>query len=125
VVIAMSARDSKAMREIRHRRVRRKIVGTALRPRLSIFRSLNHIYAQVIDDSAGQTLVSVSTLDPQVRNKTSGMEKSKKAEIVGTLLAEGALNEGIKRVVFDRGGHKYHGRVKTLAEAARKAGLEF
>jgi large subunit ribosomal protein L18 len=86
---------------------------------------LNHIHAQLIDDSSGQTLVSMSTLDSQVRNKTDGMGKSKKAEIVGALLAEKALNEGIKQVVFDRGGCKYHGRVKALAEAARKAGLEF
>jgi len=125
VVIMMSARDSKAMREIRHRRVRRKIGGTTSPPRLSVFRSLNHTYAQVIDDSKGQTLVSMNSLDSQVRSKTNGMGKSKKAEIVGTLLAEKALNKGIKQVVFDRGGYKYHGRVKALAEAARKAGLEF
>lgn len=125
MVIAMSARDSRAMRKIRHRRVRRKIVGTTPCPRLSVFRSLNHIYAQVIDDSTGQTLVSMSTLDPQIRSRTDGMKKSEKAELVGTLLVEKALSKGIKRVVFDRGGHKYHGRVKALAEAARKAGLEF
>ena len=125
MVIMMRARDSKAMREIRHRRVRRKIGGTISPPRLSVFRSLNHIYAQVIDDSKSQTLVSMSSLDSQVRSKTDGMGKSKKAEIVGTLLAEKALNKGIKQVVFDRGGYKYHGRVKALAEAARKAGLEF
>lgn len=125
MVTMMKARTSKAMREIRHRRVRRKIAGTASRPRLSVFRSLNHIYAQVIDDSTGQTLLSVSTLDSQVKNKTDGMVKTKKAEIVGTLLAEKALNKGIKQVVFDRGGYKYQGRVKALAEAARKAGLEF
>jgi large subunit ribosomal protein L18 len=125
VVITMNARDSKAMREIRHRRVRRKIGGTTSPPRLAVFRSSNHIYAQVIDDSKGQTLVSMSTLDSQVRSKTDGMGKSKKAEIVGALLAEKALNKGIKQVVFDRGGYKYHGRVKALAEAARKAGLEF
>jgi large subunit ribosomal protein L18 len=100
-------------------------VGTASRPRLSVYRSLNHIYAQVIDDSRGQTLVSMSSLDSLVRSKTDGTEKDKKAEIVGTLLAEKALNKGIKQVVFDRGGYKYHGRVKALAEAARKAGLEF
>jgi len=121
----MSARTSRAMRKIRHKRVRRKIVGTTLRPRLSVFRSLNHIYAQIIDDSTGQTLLSMSTLDPQMRNKTDGMAKTKKAEIVGTLLAEKALNKGVRQVVFDRGGYKYHGRVKALAEAARKAGLEF
>lgn len=101
------------------------MTGTISRPRLCVFRSLNHIHAQVIDDSMGQTLVSMSTLDSQVRSKTDGMGKSKKAEIVGTLLAEKALNKGIKQVVFDRGGYKYHGRVKALAEAARKVGLEF
>lgn len=99
--------------------------GIISSPRLSVFRSLNHIYAQVIDDSKGQTLVSMSSLDSQVRDKTNGIGKSKKAEIVGALLAEKALNKGIKQVVFDRGGYKYHGRVKALAEAARKAGLAF
>lgn len=121
----MSKRDSKAIKEIRHRRVRRKVTGTIARPRLCVFRSLNHIHAQVIDDSNARTLVSMSTLDSQVRSKTDGIGKSKKAEAVGILLAEKALNRGIKQVVFDRGGYKYHGRVKALAEAARKAGLEF
>lgn len=121
----MSARDSKAIRKIRHRRVRQKMMGTVSRPRLSVFRSLNHIHAQLIDDSAGRTLVSMSTFESQVKSKTDGMGKSKKAEIVGTLLGERALHEGIRQVVFDRGGYRYHGRVKALAEAARKAGLEF
>ncbi len=121
----MSGKDSKAIKKIRHRRVRQKVTGTVSRPRLCVFRSLNHIRAQLIDDSMGQTLVSMSTLDSQVRSKTDGMGKSKKAELVGTLLADKALNKGIKQVVFDRGGYKYHGRVKALAEAARKAGLEF
>ena len=121
----MSGKDSKVIKKIRHRRVRQKVTGTTSRPRLCVFRSLNHIHAQLIDDSMGQTLVSMSTLDSQVRSKTDGMGKSKKAEVVGTLLAEKALNKGIKQVVFDRGGCKYHGRVKSLAEAARKVGLEF
>ena len=121
----MSGKDSKVTKKIRHRRVRQKVTGTIARPRLCVFRSLNHIHAQLIDDSMGQTLVSMSTLDSQVRSKTDGMGKSKKAEIVGTLLAEKALDKGIKQVVFDRGGYKYHGRVKALAEAARKVGLEF
>jgi large subunit ribosomal protein L18 len=86
---------------------------------------LNHIYAQAIDDAVGQTLVSMSTLDPEVRSKTSEMVKAKKAEMVGVLLAERALSKGINCVVFDRGGYKYHGRVKALAEAVRQAGLEF
>ncbi len=113
------------MRKIRHKRVRQKISGTTARPRLCVFRSLNHIHAQLIDDSRSQTLVSISTLDSQVRSKTNGKAKTKKAEVVGTLFAERSLNKGIKQVVFDRGGYKYHGRVKALAEAARKAGLEF
>ena len=121
----MNERDSKAIRTIRHIRVRQKVTGTISRPRLCVFRSLNHIHAQLIDDSSDQTLVSMSTLDSQIRGKTNGMVKTKKAEIVGTLIAEKALNKGIKQVVFDRGGYKYHGRVKVLAEAARKAGLEF
>jgi large subunit ribosomal protein L18 len=124
-VAIMNGRDSKAIKKIRHRRVRQKLAGTISRPRLCVFRSLNHVHAQLIDDSSGQTLVSMSTLDSQVKSKTDGMEKSKKAGIVGTLLAEKALNKGIKHAVFDRGGYKYHGRVKALAEAARKAGLEF
>ena len=124
-MVIMNRRGSKAIRKIRHRRVRQKTTGTISRPRLCVFRSLNHIHAQLIDDSKGQTLVSMSTLDPQVKNKTNGIGKSKKAEMVGALLAEKALNEGIKQVVFDRGGYRYHGRVKALAEAARKAGLEF
>jgi large subunit ribosomal protein L18 len=124
-VAIMSGKDSKVTKKIRHRRVRQKVTGTISRPRLCVFRSLNHIHAQLIDDSMGQTLVSMSTLDSQVRSKTDGMGKSKKAEVVGTLLAEKALNKGIKQVVFDRGGCKYHGRVKSLAEAARKVGLEF
>jgi large subunit ribosomal protein L18 len=124
-VTTMSGRDSKAIRKIRHRRVRQKVTGTISRPRLCVFRSLNHIHAQLIDDSKGRTLVSMSTLDSQARSGTDGMGKSKRAEIVGGLLAEKALDKGIKQVVFDRGGYKYHGRVKALAEAARKAGLEF
>jgi large subunit ribosomal protein L18 len=124
-VAIMSGKDSKAIKKIRHRRVRQKVAGTISRPRLCVFRSLNHIHAQLIDDSMGETLVSVSTVDSQVRGKTDGMGKIKKAEVVGTLLAEKALEKGIKQVVFDRGGCKYHGRVKSLAEAARKVGLEF
>lgn len=121
----MSGKDSKATKRIRHRRVREGLAGTGSRPRLCVFRSLNHIRAQIIDDTVGQTLASVSTLDPQVRSKVDGMGKSKRAELVGTLLAEKALGQGIKQIVFDRGGYKYHGRVKALAEAARKSGLEF
>lgn len=112
-------------RKIRHKRVRRRTAGTTLCPRLCVFRSLNHIYAQIIDDSAGQTLVSMSTLDAEVERRSGQMAKTKKAEVVGSLLAEKALSKGLKRVIFDRGGYSYHGRVKALAEAARQAGLEF
>ena len=123
----MNKGNARLTRRIRHRRVRRKVVGAMSRPRLCVFRSLNHTYAQLIDDSTGRTLVSMSTLDPQVRSKIDGDEivKAKKAEIVGTLLAEKAISSGISHVVFDRGGYKYHGRVKTLGEAARQAGLKF
>lgn len=117
--------DSRLARKVRHKRVTKKVVGTTLRPRLCVFRSLNNIYAQVIDDSLGQTLVSMSTLDPQVRDKARQMVKIKKAEMVGSQLAEKVLNRGINHVVFDRGGYRYHGRVKALAEAARQAGLLF
>ena len=117
--------DSRLAQKVRHRRVRKKVIGTALRPRLCVFRSLNHIYAQIIDDSRGQTLVSMSTLDPEVRDKVGGMVKVKKAELVGSMLAQKALDERISCVVFDRGGYKYHGRIKALADAARKVGLEF
>ena len=112
------------MRKIRHRRVKKRVVGLPSRPRLNVFRSLSHIYVQLIDDSQGHTLVATSTLDPEVRNRTNGMLKMEQAKIVGTLLAERALVKGIKQIVFDRGGYKYHGRVKALAEAARQAGLE-
>ncbi len=121
----MTKGNSGTTREIRHRRVRLGVMGTTSRPRLCVFRSLNHIYAQLIDDSMGQTLVSTSTLDPQIKSKTNEMPKSKKAEVLGTLFAEKTLDKGIKHVVFDRGGYKYHGRIKALAEAARKTGLEF
>lgn len=117
--------DSRLAQKVRHRRVRKKVISTALRPRLCVFRSLNHIYAQIIDDSRGQTLVSMSTLDPEVRDKVGGMLEVKKAELVGSMLAQKALDERISCVVFDRRGYKYHGRIKALADAARKVGLEF
>lgn len=109
----------------RHRRVRKKVVGTPERPRLNVFRSLNHIYAQVIDDSRGHTLVAASSIDPELRDRLKGLTKTQQAAQVGQLLAERALRAGIRRVVFDRGGYKYHGRVKALAEASREGGLEF
>ena len=99
--------------------------GITSRARLCVFRSLNHIYAQVIDDSQGHTLTSASTLDPEIKDETVGKMKAGKAELVGSLVANQALAKGINQVVFDRGGYKYHGRVKALAEAARQAGLKF
>ncbi|MGI6375918.1 MAG: 50S ribosomal protein L18 [Anaerolineae bacterium] len=112
-------------RERRHSRLRNKIVGTPERPRLSVYRSLDNIYAQVIDDSAGHTLVSASTLDGEVRGLVDGLAKSDAAKIVGRVVAERALAAGVTKVVFDRGGVQYHGRVKALADAAREAGLDF
>ncbi len=120
----MSKRAELARRR-RHRRVRRKVVGTAERPRLNVFRSLKHIYAQVIDDDRGHTLVAVSTLDPELRETLNSLTKTEQAKSVGKLLGERALARGVKQVVFDRGGYKYHGRVKALAEGSREAGLEF
>jgi len=120
----MKKQEARLARRIRHRRVRRRVSGTGVRPRLSVFRSLRHIYAQIVDDSTGHTVLSVSTLDPLVKDSVDGVTKTKKAEVVGTAVAERALGKGIGRVVFDRGGCRYHGRVKALAEAARKAGLE-
>jgi large subunit ribosomal protein L18 len=105
--------------------VRRKISGTPDIPRLSVFRSLKHIYAQIIDDAVGQTLVSASTLDGDVRTQVSGLNKTEQAKVVGKRLAEKALSSGVTQVVFDRGGYKYHGRVKALADASREAGLKF
>ncbi|MBI4295638.1 MAG: 50S ribosomal protein L18 [Chloroflexi bacterium] len=109
----------------RHARVRKKVAGTSTRPRLDVFRSLNHIYAQVIDDAKGQTLVSASTLDAELKEQLKDKSKIAQAEIVGALVAKRAIGTGVEQVVFDRGGFLYHGRVKALAEAARKEGLKF
>ena len=109
----------------RHARVRAKVEGTTSRPRLCVFRSSDHIYAQIIDDSRGHTLASASTLDPEIKSSADGKTKTGKSELVGSLVAKRALSEGINQVVFDRGGYKYHGRVKALAEAARQGGLKF
>lgn len=109
----------------RHRRVRRTIVGTPARPRLSVFRSNNHIYAQVIDDAAGHTLAAASSLDPDLRQSLTSGGNQQASAAVGKLVAERAQAKGVTTVVFDRGGNLYHGRVKALAEAAREAGLEF
>jgi len=116
----------KVRRERRKLRVRKKIIGTAERPRLSVYRSLKHIYAQIINDELGHTLVSCSTLDKEVRSKiTEGMSKVEQAKIVGKVLGERALKAGIQAIAFDRNGFLYHGRVRALAEGAREAGLKF
>ncbi len=120
-----SAGDIRAARKKRHSRIRRNMSGSAQRPRLSVFRSLKHIYAQVIDDSSGRTLVSASTLDPELRDNLSGKAKKEKAELVGALIAKRAKGQGVDEVLFDRGGYRYHGRVKSLADGARAEGLRF
>ena len=121
----MGKNESRVARLRRHARVRAKVKSTNSRPRLCVFRSLNHIYAQVIDDLKRHTLTSASTLDPEIRGQLNGKAKAAKAELVGSLVAKRALAKGINQVVFDRGGYKYHGRVKALAEAARQTGLKF
>ncbi|MFC1901926.1 50S ribosomal protein L18 [Chloroflexota bacterium] len=121
----MSEIDKREARYRRHHRVRQKVNGTNSRPRLCIFRSLNHIYAQVIDDSQGHTLISASTLDAEIKDDVAGKSKTARAELVGSLLAKRATSKGVSQVAFDRGGCKYHGRVKALAEAARQGGLKF
>jgi large subunit ribosomal protein L18 len=112
-------------RNRRHARVRKNIQGTSKRPRLNVFRSLAEIYAQVIDDEAGRTLVSASSVDHDLRVKMKSLKKSEQARLVGQAVAERAKALGIQQVVFDRGGYRYQGRVKALAEAAREGGLEF
>lgn len=117
--------DRRKARERRRAHVRRKVVGTPERPRLNVFRSLTHMYAQIIDDSVGHTLVAASTVDGELQELLAGKAKTEQAKLVGKKLAERALQKGVTQVVFDRAGYKYHGRVKALAEAAREAGLEF
>lgn len=118
-------RDVRTARQRRHHWVRRKLQGTRERPRLCVFRSLNHIYAQVTDDTTGFTIAAASTLDRGVRPQLEDKPKTEAAKLVGALVAERALQQGVTTVVFDRGGYKYHGRVRALAESAREAGLEF
>ncbi|MCB2179633.1 50S ribosomal protein L18 [bacterium] len=121
----MARINRKQARIRRHQRVRKHIAGTPERPRLAVFRSLTDIYAQVIDDEAGTTLVSASSIDKILRSKCDGKTKTEQALLVGEAVAERAKEKGISQVVFDRGGFKYIGRVKALAEGARKGGLEF
>ena len=112
-------------RKRRHLRVRKRLAGTTERPRLNVYRSLNHIYAQVIDDTTGVTLTSASSLGAELSKKDKKQTKTEQAKLVGKRVAEQALKAGVSEVVFDRGGYKYHGRIKALAEASREAGLKF
>lgn len=118
----MGKRTRSEMRKRRHRRVRSKISGTAERPRLNVFRSINQVYAQLIDDNKGHTIVSASSLDQELKTDVSRVAR---ARLVGELLGRRAKKSGVKQVVFDRGGYRYLGRVKALAEGAREAGLDF
>jgi len=113
------------LRQRRHDRVRKKVGGTTERPRLAVYRSEHHIYAQVIDDTQGRTLAAASTLDPTIRGDVKYGGNVQAAKAVGSLVAQRASEQGIKKVVFDRGGFAYHGRVAALADAAREAGLDF
>ena len=119
------ARTSKGMRKVRHARVRKKIHGTTERPRLSVYRSLNHVYVQVIDDEQGKTLAAASSLESAVKGQKNGKLKTDVAKMVGSLISDRAKEKGITTIVFDRGGYLYHGRVKALAEAVREGGLVF
>ncbi len=123
--MATNRKTRSEARNRRRTRVRQDISGTPERPRLSVFRSLSGIYAQIIDDLAGNTLVSASTIDPAIREQVKGLKQADKAHLVGKTLAERALGKGIQTVSFDRGGYKYSGRVKALAEGAREGGLKF
>lgn len=121
----MSRINRSVARKRRHIRVRKHLAGTPERPRLNVFRSLTGIYAQIIDDVEGKTLVSASTVDKGLRGKLKGKSKTEQAELVGETLADRAKDQGITEVVFDRGGYKYIGRVKALADKARAGGLKF
>lgn len=121
----MAKKNRAIARERRHSRVRKNITGLPSRPRLNIFKSLTGIYAQIIDDTQGNTLVSASTVDKDLREQMKGMKKSEQAKAVGKAIAERAKSKGISSVVFDRGGFRYIGRVKALADGAREGGLQF
>jgi large subunit ribosomal protein L18 len=120
------AKNSRSIARVRrHIRVRKNLQGTPERPRLNVFRSLSAIYAQVIDDQTGRTLLSASTVDHELREKVKGLKKSEQAKLVGQTIAERAKSKGIQAVVFDRGGYRYIGRIKALADGAREGGLQF
>lgn len=116
---------SNVARKRRHRRIRMRISGTTERPRLNVYRSLDHIYAQVIDDTTGHTLAAASTVEKSLQSEVAGLKKAEQAAVVGKAIAERAKAAGIEQVVFDRGGYRYHGRIKALADSAREGGLTF
>lgn len=121
----LKQRNKNEERKKRHMRTRQKLTGTPERPRLNVYRSLEHIYAQVIDDTVGNTIVSASTLDKEIKEKVDNTSNKEAAKLVGELVAKRAQEKGISQVIFDRGGHIYHGRIKELADGAREAGLKF
>ncbi|HEU0291807.1 MAG TPA: 50S ribosomal protein L18 [Anaerolineales bacterium] len=121
----MANQSRSVARARRHMRVRKDLTGSAQRPRLNVFRSLSGIYAQVIDDQAGHTLASASTVDRDLREKVKGLKKSEQAKLIGKTVAERAKSKGVESVVFDRGGYRYSGRIKALADGAREGGLQF
>ncbi len=121
----MAKKSNSVARARRHVRVRKNLAGTAQRPRLNVFRSVSAIYAQVIDDQSGRTIASASTVDRELREQVKGKKKSEQAKLIGQAVAERAKNKGIQAVVFDRGGYRYMGRVKALADGAREGGLQF
>ena len=121
----MATLDSNKVRLRIHERIRKRLIGNQVRPRLCVFRSNKHIYAQVVDDSKGSTVASASSLEPETKKETKGGGNVAAAKAVGKIVARRALDKGVQAVLFDRGGYIYHGRVKALAEAAREAGLKF
>jgi len=121
----MANKSRSVARTRRHARVRKNLAGSVQRPRLNVFRSLSGIYAQVIDDQAGRTLASASTVDRDLREQVKGLKKSEQAKLIGKTVAERAKSKGIESVVFDRGGYRYGGRIKALADGAREGGLQF
>lgn len=121
----LTKQDKNQARQVRHRRVRQRVFGTTARPRLNVFRSNGHIYAQIIVDETSHTLVSASSLDPELKAQLKSGSNAEAAKAVGQALAQRAIEKGIRQVVFDRGGYLFHGRIAALAEAAREAGLEF
>jgi len=121
----ISSKDKNAVRKARHARSRRHLIGTSERPRLNVYRSLNHIYAQLINDEIGSTLVAASTLDAELKPQLEAKSKAEAAKLVGELIGRRAVQKGVSKVVFDRGGYLYTGRVAALAEGARSAGLDF